>query len=56
MLLIVQALSEAVKTGAKSGEVRAKRPLQTRTPKHEKMMREVLRERGGAAYRECGYS
>jgi len=41
---------------AERGGTRAKRPLETRTPGPKDMIREVRREGGGAAHRECGCS
>jgi len=42
--------------GAERGEGRAKRPLETRTPGPQDMIREVRREGEPAAHRECGCS
>jgi len=44
----VQALSEAARTQGKGGGERAKRPLETRTPKPKNMIREV-RWKGGCS-------
>jgi len=54
VLPTVQALSEAAKMRVEKGGERVKQLLETRTPKPKEMMREVRREGGGAAHRECG--